>query len=86
MLAGFHDGLADEGVGAGPASVQGLKVAHENGWVAPGDRGQVSAQHQAEARSGAMAPGRHTSEDTPVNEPDELPGGKDAQDTEGDDK
>jgi NADH-quinone oxidoreductase subunit E len=83
VLAGFHDGLADEGVGAGPASVQGLKVAHENGWVAPGDQGQVSAQHQAEATSGAMAPGRHTSEDTPANEPDELPGGKDV---EGDDK
>jgi hypothetical protein len=30
-----------------------------------------------------MAPGRHTSEDTPANEPDELPGGKD---TEGEQK
>jgi NADH-quinone oxidoreductase subunit E len=27
VLAGFHDGLADEGVGAGPASLVGLKVA-----------------------------------------------------------
>jgi len=27
VLAGFHDGLADEGVGAGPASLEGLKVA-----------------------------------------------------------
>jgi len=27
VLAGFHDGLADEGVGAGPASLAGLKVA-----------------------------------------------------------
>lgn len=35
VLAGFHDGLADEGVGAGPASLVGLEVAHENGWEAP---------------------------------------------------
>ncbi|MDQ1483175.1 MAG: NADH-quinone oxidoreductase subunit [Actinomycetota bacterium] len=27
VLAGFHDGLADDGVGAGPASLAGLKVA-----------------------------------------------------------
>jgi NADH-quinone oxidoreductase subunit E len=27
VLAGFHDGLADEGVGAGPASLAGLRVA-----------------------------------------------------------
>jgi NADH-quinone oxidoreductase subunit E len=27
VLAGFYDGLADEGVGAGPASLAGLKVA-----------------------------------------------------------
>ena len=27
VLAGFHDGLADEGLGAGPASLAGLKVA-----------------------------------------------------------
>lgn len=35
VLAGFPDGLADEGVGAGPASLEGLKVAHEHGWTAP---------------------------------------------------
>jgi len=27
ILAGFGDGLADEGVGAGPASLEGLKAA-----------------------------------------------------------
>jgi NADH-quinone oxidoreductase subunit E len=27
VLAGFNDGLADEGLGAGPASLEGLKVA-----------------------------------------------------------
>lgn len=35
VLAGFHDGLADEGVGAGPASLLGLKIAKERGWTAP---------------------------------------------------
>lgn len=35
VLAGFHDGRADEGVGAGPASLVGLQVAKEHGWTAP---------------------------------------------------
>ncbi len=34
-LAGFSDGLADEGVGAGPASLVGLELARRNGWTAP---------------------------------------------------
>ncbi|WP_083454665.1 NADH-quinone oxidoreductase subunit NuoE, partial [Nostocoides japonicum] len=38
-LAGFPDGLADEGVGAGPASLVGLELAHRRGWVAPGQPG-----------------------------------------------
>lgn len=37
VLAGFPDGLADEGVGAGPASLEGLGVAKANGWRAPGE-------------------------------------------------
>ena len=35
VLAGFPDGLADEGVGAGPATLEGLRVAHEHDWTAP---------------------------------------------------
>jgi NADH-quinone oxidoreductase subunit E len=35
VLAGFPDGLADEGPGAGPASLVGLKIAREQGWKAP---------------------------------------------------
>lgn len=35
MLAGFPDGLANEGVGAGPASLEGLRLAKERGWEAP---------------------------------------------------
>jgi NADH-quinone oxidoreductase subunit E len=36
VLAGFNDGLADEGPSAGPASLAGLAIADENGWKAPG--------------------------------------------------
>ncbi len=35
VLAGFPDGLADEGIGAGAASLEGLKLARHNGWTAP---------------------------------------------------
>jgi NADH-quinone oxidoreductase subunit E len=35
VLAGFHDGLADEGPAAGPASLVGLRIARANGWRAP---------------------------------------------------
>lgn len=35
VLAGFEDGRADEGVGAGEASLRGLRLARANGWTAP---------------------------------------------------
>jgi NADH-quinone oxidoreductase subunit E len=35
VLAGFDDGLADEGVGAGPASLEGVRLARQRGWTAP---------------------------------------------------
>jgi NADH-quinone oxidoreductase subunit E len=45
VLAGFNDGLADEGPAAGPASLVGLQIARERDWRAPsagadGDSGQ----------------------------------------------
>jgi NADH-quinone oxidoreductase subunit E len=43
VLAGFPDGLVDEGPAAGPASLVGLDIARENGWTAPDagpDRGR----------------------------------------------
>ena len=46
VLAGFSDGRADEGVGAGPATLLGLEIAKQNGWTAPegeGARGSGSA-------------------------------------------
>jgi NADH-quinone oxidoreductase subunit E len=46
VLAGFPDGLADEGPAAGPASLVGLELAREHDWTAPpgsaaGDAGAV---------------------------------------------
>ena len=35
VLAGFEDGHADEGPGAGRASLRGLEIARERGWSAP---------------------------------------------------
>ena len=51
VLAGFHDGLADEGVGAGPASLLGLRIAQEQGWTAP------EGASKAGATASASAPG-----------------------------
>jgi len=47
VLAGFPDGRANEGVGAGSASVEGLALAKKNGWRAPGD--EPAAEDQAGA-------------------------------------
>jgi len=35
VVAGFEDGLVDEGPAAGPASLVGLEIAREQGWTAP---------------------------------------------------
>jgi NADH-quinone oxidoreductase subunit E len=43
VLAGFPDGLADEGPSAGPASLVGLGLARQNGWTAPGSRTEPKA-------------------------------------------
>ena len=56
VLAGFHDGLADEGVGAGPASLAGLRLAHEQGWTAP-EGASATAPEPAASEPAAPAPG-----------------------------
>ncbi|WP_154792862.1 NADH-quinone oxidoreductase subunit NuoE [Occultella kanbiaonis] len=35
VLAGFEDGRADEGIGAGPATLVGLEMSRAKGWTAP---------------------------------------------------
>ena len=62
-LAGFSDGLADEGVGAGPASLVGLELAHEKGWTAPEAPDQEEPVAETDVPSGDTeadgdAPGR----------------------------
>jgi NADH-quinone oxidoreductase subunit E len=47
VLAGFPDGRADEGVGAGPASLLGLRIAKDNGWAAPGSDSRPTADTQS---------------------------------------
>lgn len=51
-LAGFSDGLADEGVGAGPASLVGLRLAKEKGWTAPTGGGSSSGGSAAPTTPG----------------------------------
>ncbi len=51
VLAGFPDDRADEGPGAGPATLVGLQIARENGWTAP-------APDRPEVEGGAAGPGQ----------------------------
>jgi NADH-quinone oxidoreductase subunit E len=59
VLAGFPDGLADEGVAAGEPTLRGLRLARENGWTAPSvdaaDRDAEQAEPAAPA-AGTAAP------------------------------
>ncbi len=58
VLAGFEDGLAGEGVGAGPATLAGLKLARERGWEAPSpEREQPQAAGDGAGDSSAKATG-----------------------------
>jgi NADH-quinone oxidoreductase subunit E len=43
VLAGFPDGLANDGPAAGHASLVGLAIARENGWTAPRPDGDSKA-------------------------------------------
>jgi NADH-quinone oxidoreductase subunit E len=58
VLAGFPDGRADEGIGAGPASLVGLRLAREQGWTAP--EGESSAGGTTAYPGGATASHRGT--------------------------
>jgi NADH-quinone oxidoreductase subunit E len=62
VLAGFHDGLADEGVGAGPASLVGLKIAQEQGWSAP--EGDSAKGSSGAGRGGRTAGSTETTPDS----------------------
>ncbi len=61
VLAGFPDGLADEGVGAGPPTLLGLRIAQEQGWTAP----EGASSQSSESSASGAAPG--STETTPAS-------------------
>jgi NADH-quinone oxidoreductase subunit E len=69
VLAGFPDGRADEGVGAGEATVQGTRLARKKGWTAP----PFTAETGAPVTSGAGA-ASGTPEVAPETAPEAAPG------------
>ena len=68
VLAGFPDGLADEGPSAGPASLVGLEIAREQGWTAPSMRQAQESQREGDVAEGETtedkAEGSHEGEHT----------------------
>ena len=59
VLAGFPDGLVDEGPAAGPASLVGLGIARENGWTAPrrqADRDQAAEEPRTRTVTDTLTP------------------------------
>lgn len=60
VLAGFSDGRADEGVGAGPASLEGLRVVKGD---SDKSEGGVSPDPSAAGADAPLQRGRHSSAD-----------------------
>jgi len=54
VLAGFPDGLADDGPAAGPASLVGLGIARERGWTAPHPDAEGSSAEVADTKQEAV--------------------------------
>ncbi|HEY0889206.1 MAG TPA: NADH-quinone oxidoreductase subunit NuoE [Nocardioides sp.] len=63
VLAGFNDGLADEGPSAGPASLAGLTIANENGWSAPSAGRVASASDDSAGRAASASERVETKEE-----------------------
>ncbi len=82
VLAGFDDGLADEGPAAGPASLVGLGIAQDNGWTAPsGDAGSQKAGSKAAAGAQGSHEAAHTEDEAVADEKSHVddPGTEDAK-------
>ena len=69
VLAGFPDGRADEGVGAGPATLAGLRLAREKGWTAPAGSAAGSSADVAPGQVAPVPGGEQSSVDTPSAPP-----------------
>ncbi|HEY3436249.1 MAG TPA: NADH-quinone oxidoreductase subunit NuoE [Actinotalea sp.] len=84
VLAGFSDGRADEGIGAGPQTLVGKRLADEQGWKAPrqGSSDDAATEASAAGQAGGLTAGRHSSVDTPSAPPSggtaDTPSGRDA--------
>ncbi|ADG75598.1 NADH-quinone oxidoreductase, E subunit [Cellulomonas flavigena DSM 20109] len=73
VLAGFPDGRADEGVGAGEPTVRGTRLARERGWTAPSYDAAERAAATATATHGVPAAGEEqSSADRPVTAPADV--------------
>lgn len=80
VIAGFEDGLVDEGPAAGEASLVGLRIAQERGWTAPPleeDSGTPLGE-QSKADAAAEADTRRAESETVAEEsPADIEGGAD---------
>ncbi|MGB5953742.1 MAG: NADH-quinone oxidoreductase subunit NuoE [Ornithinimicrobium sp.] len=87
VLAGFDDGRADEGIGAGGPSLEGLRIARDRDWVAPpgakmpyvpgeGHEPEHSTGFDTAAADEGTTPkaGQRSSTNAPTNDPDEKAG------------
>ncbi|MDQ2852627.1 MAG: NADH-quinone oxidoreductase subunit NuoE [Actinomycetota bacterium] len=67
VLAGFSDGLAGEGVGAGGPSLEGLRLAKQRGFDPHAPSVDITGDSDADSPSDHMAAGLAGSTDTPAN-------------------
>ncbi|NNU26477.1 NADH-quinone oxidoreductase subunit NuoE [Isoptericola sediminis] len=85
VLAGFDDGRADEGVGAGGPTLEGLRIARERGWTAPGtDQPEISGTPRAEVPP-ETGTGQSSAERKPTTPSDDTGPAGPADAKEGDD-
>lgn len=73
VLAGFPDDRANEGVGAGPATLEGLRLARERGWEAPAFPAAAAAADDGARRSAV----RRGAAAKPAAEPAQAPAAAD---------
>jgi NADH-quinone oxidoreductase subunit E len=80
VLAGFPDGRVNEGPAAGPATLEGLRLAREHGWHAPpADAGRDDTDGTADSKVGAAAQAdtsRAETESSVEESPADVVGGK----------
>ena len=75
VLAGFPDGRADEGVAAGPASLNGLRLAREQGWTPDEPPGQPGAAPASSSQQEGDLPTGHVySSAERQDDPEQTPG------------